>query len=142
MGGAFYCSQCRTSHEGVTGKMCQLLQQGEMGSGSSLTENELASSFTSSDGDITGEQAHMVADQVVVSPRTTISIGVILSALDIILQELQRISQRFGKLEKKVEEDRQILSGLVVGFNRQEKVVDELLNTSQGGECTERWRWT
>ena len=134
MGGARYCSQCRTSHEGVTGKKCQLLQQGEFEPGSSITDNSQASNFTHSEGDITGEQARLVAEQVVTSPRATTSTGVVLSSQDIILQELQRISQRFGKLEEKAEEDRQILSGLVVGFNRQEKVVDGLINASQVGQ--------
>ena len=95
-----------------------------MGPGSSLSGNEQVSSFTRADGVITGEQA----------PRTTTSTESILSAQYIILQELQRISQRSGKLEKMAEEDIHILSDFVVGLNRQEKVFDGLLNNSQGGK--------
>ena len=138
MGGARYCSQCRTSHEGITGKKCQLLQQGEVEPGSSVTDNSQASNLAISDTNITGEQARLVAEQVVNSPHATTSTGVILSSQDIILQELQRMSQRFGRLEEKAEEDRQVLSGLVVGLNRQEKVVDGLVNAAKVGKKAQK----
>ena len=65
MGGARFCSQCSTSHEGTTGKNCQLVHQGDMGtSGSSNMDSQQASMSLFSDCNVNEDQARNTAEQV------------------------------------------------------------------------------
>ena len=52
------------------------------------------------------------------------------SPQSLILQELKKMSDRFGKLEEQAAEDRHVLSGLVVGFSKQEQAMDRILSTT------------
>ena len=69
------------------------------------------------------EQAHTTAEQLLSTTRVTTSTGVSFSSQNLILEELKRMSERFGKLEEQVVEDHPILSGLVVALNKQGQVI-------------------
>ena len=65
MGGARFCSQCRTLHEGTAGKKCQLIHQGEMGtSGANNVDSQQASISLFSDCNVNEDQARSTAEQV------------------------------------------------------------------------------
>ena len=131
MGGARFCSQCRTSHEGTTGKKCQLIHQGEMGtSGANNVDSQQASISLFSDCNVNEDQARSTAEQVVSPSRVPVNVEITQSPQNLILQELKKMSDRFGKLEEQAAEDRQVLSGLVVGFNKQGQTMDKILSTS------------
>ena len=143
MGGARFCSrfcsQCRTSHEGTTGKKCQLVHQGEMGtSGASNMDSQQASISLFSDCSVDEDQAQSTAEQVVSLNGVHASVNVNHSPQNLILQELKKMSDRFGKLEEQAAEDRQVLSGLVVGFNKQGQTMDKLLSTTSVDQVTGR----
>ena len=138
MGGARFCSQCRTSHEGTTGKKCQLVHQGEMGtSGANNVDSQQASMSLFSDCNVNEDQARSTAEQVLSPSQVPVNVEITQSPQNLILEELKKMSDRFGKLEEQAAEDRQVLSGLVVGFNKQGQTMDKILSTSNVAQVEE-----
>ena len=116
MGGAKHCSQCQTSHEGPVGRRCLENQQQEevLGATSGESQNQ-ASNIPLSEHCIDEQQAILAVTQVhnlqcPDQPHT--STGASSDSQGILLAELQKINQRFGKLEEQAAMDRQVLSGL------------------------------
>ena len=113
MGGAHYCSTCKTTHEGTTGKKCLLSTQTD--GVTDMSENPP----NNPEQQISSDQALATASQVMIrndSQSTSQSITNQLSGQDPILTELLKISQRFGHLEEQAVKDRQVLTGLVSNF--------------------------
>ena len=117
MGGAKHCSQCQTSHEGPVGRKCVINQQQEEVLGATSGDHlDQASNTLSPELCINEEQARLAVTQVYnlqsPDPPNT-STGASVSNQNLLLAELQKISQRFGKLEEQAAIDRQVLSGVV-----------------------------
>ena len=127
MGGAKHCSQCQTSHEGPVGRKCVLSQQHvEAPAATSGNPQDQASNTLFFEDCINEEQARVVVTQVHNLhssnwPGTSTDISSDNQA--IILAELQKISQRFGRLEEQAAVDRQVLSGLVSQFKQHTNTV-------------------
>ena len=123
MGGAKYCSQCQTSHEGPMGRKCVINQQQEEVLGTTSGDHlDQASTSLSPELCINEEQARLAVTQVhnLQSPDPpNTSTGASVSNQDLLLAELQKISQRFGKLEEQEAIDRQVLSGVVSQLKNQ-----------------------
>ena len=99
MGGSRWCKNCPSSHEGPTGSKCQQsvnMKQAHTSEGAGTQ----ASNITDQEVTVTQEQARLVADQLISSQDSTqaTSTGAI-GQQDLILLELQKMSQRLGKLE-------------------------------------------
>ena len=122
MGGAKHCSQCQTSHEGPVGRKCLVSQQQvEAPRATAGDPQDQASNILLSEDCINEEQARVAVTQVhnlhsSDSPGT--STGVSSDNQVIIIAELQKICQRFGRLEEQAPMDRQVLSGLVSQFKQ------------------------
>ena len=128
MGGAHYCSTCKMTHEGTTGKKCSLSTQndGVTDTSESLPVNQ--------DQQISPDQALATASQVVVrdDPQGTSHLVTNQpSSQDPILAELLKISQRFGHLEEQAAKDRQVLTGLVSEFGKHGQAVQQLISQTQ-----------
>ena len=74
---------------------------------------------------VTQDQARLVADQFLDHPSVPqgvdTSTGAMANQQTLILMELQKISQRFGKLEEQTNQDRAVLSGLVTQMKQQKQ---------------------
>ena len=128
MGGARYCSTCKMTHEGTTGKKCSLSTQNDC-----VTDTS-ESLLINQDQQISSDQALATASQVVVrdDPQgTSQSVTNQSSSQDPILAELLKISQRFGHLEEQAAKDRQVLTGLVSEFGKQGQAVQQLISQTQ-----------
>ena len=104
MGGAKHYSQCQTSHEGPVGRKCVVNQQQEevLGATSGDSQDQV-SNILSSEHCINEEQAKIAVTQVhnLQSPDLpNTSTGASTNTQNILLAELKKISQRFGKLEE------------------------------------------
>ena len=123
MGGAKHCSQCQTSHEGPVGRKCVISQQQEEVLGATSGEHlDQASTSLAPELCINEEQARLAVTQVhsLQSPESpNTSTGASISNQNLLLAELQKISQRFGKLEEQAAIDRQVLSGVVSQLKNQ-----------------------
>ena len=128
MGGVCYCSTCKVTHEGTTGKKCLLSTQTD-----GITDSSESPPFNQ-DQQIFSDQALATASQVVVrdDPQSTShSVTNQLSSQDPILAELLKISKRFGHLEEQAAKDRQVLTGLVSEFGKQGQAVQLLISQTQ-----------
>ena len=120
MPGSRWCNNCHLTHEGLTGSKCQ--QFNTMESDQTSDTGGQACTASLSKVTVTSNQARLVAEQVL-SPSnsgTATSTGAASNQQDLILVELQRISQRFGKLEDQTNQDRIILKGLVNQISNQQ----------------------
>ena len=128
MAGARYCSTCKMTHEGTTGKKCSLSTQND---GVTDTTESLP---VNQDQQISPDQALATASQVVVrdDPQgTSHLLKNQPSSQDPILAELLKISQRFGHLEEQAAKDRQVLTGLVSEFGKHGQAVQQLISQTQ-----------
>ena len=110
MGDVRWCKNCHTSHEGPIGSKCQQFEGMEL---QTATDTQ-ASTGQASGSTVTSEQARLVAEHVtVVKDSSTVTSTGTSNSQDLILAELQKISQRFSKLEEQTSQDRSVLSDLV-----------------------------
>ena len=129
MGGVRWCKNCHTSHEGPIGSKCQQFEGMEL---QTATDTQ-ASTGQASGSTVTSEQARLVAEHVtVVKDSSTVTSTGASNSQDLILAELQKISQRFSKLEEQTSQDRSVLSDLVnqVHSNHQTTVPKNIISTS------------
>ena len=96
------------------------------------TDNQ-ASNGQASGSTVTSEQARLEAEHVtVVKDSSTVTSTGTSSSQDVIFVELQKMSQRFSKLEEQMSQDRSVLSDLVnqVHSNNQSTVPKDVISTS------------
>ena len=96
-----------------------------------VAANSQASTGQASDSTVTLEQERLVADHVtVVKDSSTVISTRTSSSQDVILVELQKISQRFTKLEEQTSKYRSVLSELVnhLHSNHQNPVTQHIVS--------------
>ena len=131
MGGVRWCKNCHTSHEGPIGNKCQQFEGIEV----QTSMDNQASTGQASGSTVTSEQARLVAEHVtVVKDSSTVTSTGTSNSQDLILAELQKMSQRFSKLEEQTSQDRSVLSELMnqVHSNNQTTVSKNIIATSTG----------
>ena len=137
MGGSRWCKNCHTSHEGPTGSKCQKFDsQAQEDGDQALAENQASNIALTNDIVLTEEQARLVAQQIDISTvnnsnDTSTGDRDIDAGQQMILQELQKMSKRFGVLEEQAAKDREVLTGLVSQVQSQgqnQKKVKNLLS--------------
>ena len=108
MGAVRWCKNCHTSHKRPIGSKCQQFDGVEL-----TTSDSQASTGQASGSTVTSEQARLVADHVtVVKDSSTVTSTGVSSNQELILVELQKISQRFSKLDEQTLQDRSVFSDL------------------------------
>ena len=121
MGGTRWCKNCHSTHEGSTGSKCQRFDNGNV-EHSQLEGAELqASNVTDNDTTISQEQARLVVQHMEncsLAAQDT-STGDPGSSQELILLELQKISQKCSQLEDQAAKDRVVLKHLVSRVNQQ-----------------------
>ena len=121
MGGARWCKNCHSTHEGPTGNKCQRLDGGSVEDLQMEGAEFQASNVTDNENTISQEQARLVVqhmEQSAMSVQDT-STGDSGSSQELILMELKKISQKFGQLEDQAAKDREVLTNLVSKVNQQ-----------------------
>ena len=121
MGGARWCKNCHSTHEGPTGNKCQRFNSGSVEDLQVEGAEFQASNVTDNETTISQEQArlvvqHMEQSAMSVQDNSTSESG---SNQDLILMELKKISQKFGQLEDQAAKDREVLTNLVSKVNQQ-----------------------
>ena len=129
MGGVRWCKNCHTSHKRPIGSKCQQFEEADL----QVATDSQASTGQVSGSTVTLKQARLVADHVtVVKHSSTVTSTGTSSSQDLILGELQKISQIFSKLGEQTLQDRTILSDLVnyVHSNQLVPVTQHIVSTS------------
>ena len=128
MGSSRWCKVCNTVHESPTGSKCQRLAMEQLPTDQEQAQNP------SQDGDSTasGENGSAADSQAIAG--TTSSPMKSMNNTDnshAILYELQKMTSRFGQIEKQAAADRAVIAGLVKRLDEPGRVANISANTGQ-----------